>query len=402
MLMNKTKSFLVLALACSSFLAYGMFNAGIGPTLGELADQTSSDVAAVGAVLTFLFLGSLIAQIFVGPLTDRFGQNLIFTISLLLLAAGVVGFTTARSLPFMFVLVLIAGLGQGGVDLGANLLVADAFLQNNTSYLNLLHFFFGLGAFIGPALVGVSLRSVGSGRIVHWVAAGIFVLLAAFTVLLGRTPHKKTDLSSERTATAQGMQVYFSPLLWVMGGLILVYVGLEYGLGTWTTRYMDITTGMSGLYGSLVASAYWGALTLGRLAGSAVSRKMSRMQLLSVALLSAWMGIIGLSLSMERTTLTILFLVWIGFSFGTVYPTGVALVAAAFPRSQGKAVGVLAAMGSIGGLILPWLEGILLEKVSPTAFTLFFVGFGIVILLLLLGAYRLRQSQAAGEVQVAE
>lgn len=393
--MSKTKSLLVLALACGSFLVFGMFNAGIGPILGELADQTSSELAAVGAILTFLFLGSLIAQVFAGPLTDRFGQNLIFTISLLLLAAGVVGFTTARSLPLMLGLVFVAGLGQGGVDLGANLIVADAFPQNNTSYLNLLHFFFGLGAFVGPALVGISMRSTGSGRIVHWIAAGCFALLAVFTLMLGRATRKKPGSPSENKIPAQKMQVYLSPLLWLMGGLILVYVGMEYGLGSWATRYMSVTTGMAGQNGALVTSAYWGALTLGRLAGSAASRKLSRMQLLSMALLSAWMGTVGLTASMENTSLTIFFIVWIGFSFGAVYPTSVALVVAAFPRSQGKAVGMLAAMGSIGGLILPWLEGVLLEKVSPIAFTLFLVSGGIAILLLLLGAARLRKLQAA-------
>jgi fucose permease len=57
----------------------------------------------------------------------------------------------------MFVLAFIAGLGQGGVDMAANLVVTDAAPKNTTSALNLLHFFFGLGAFIGPALVGVAI-----------------------------------------------------------------------------------------------------------------------------------------------------------------------------------------------------------------------------------------------------
>jgi fucose permease len=371
------------------------FNAGIGPILGELAAQTTSELAVAGSILTFLFLGSLIAQIFAGPLTDRFGQNLIFIISMVLFAAGVIGFTTARSLPLMLGLVFIAGMGQGGLDLGANLIVSAAFPKNNTAYLNLLHFFFGFGAFAGPALVGFAMRSTGSGKIIQWIAAGIFIFMAGITLIIQHSIKKVPGGTPESAPSSQGMGVYLSPLLWVMGGLLLVYVGIEYGLGSWATRYMNITTGMAKQNGALVTSAYWGALTLGRLAGSAASRRLSRLQLLSIALIGSMLGVVGVALSMEKTILTIFFIAWTGFSFGTVYPTSMALVVAAFPESQGKSVGVLAAMGSIGGLLLPWMEGVLLEKVSPLSYTLFLTGCGAVLLLLVLGAHKLRKTQTA-------
>ena len=79
----------------------------------------------------------------------------------------------------------------------------------------------------------------------------------------------------------------------------------------------------------------------------------------------------------------IIAIVLMGLSFGTIYPTSVAVMVTAFPADQGKAVGLLTAMGSIGGLSLPWLGGILLENVSPLAFTLF-LNIGIVIMLVLL------------------
>jgi nitrate/nitrite transporter NarK len=57
---------------------------------------------------------------------------------------------------------------------------------------------------------------------------------------------------------------------------------------------------------------------------------------------------------------------------------------AAFPRDQGKAVGMLTALGSIGGLSLPWLAGVLLENGSPLAFTLFMVAGAVIMLVILL------------------
>ena len=161
----------ILALNYLIFLFFGMFMGGIGTVFNELALRTSSALTAVGGIITFLFLGSLLAQIIAGPLTDRYGHRNLLVVSLVILGLGVILFTNARSLPMMLALVFVTGMGQGGVDIGANLVVSDAVGEKNTGALNLLHFFFGVGAFIGPALIGFAIASTGSGLLIHWIAA---------------------------------------------------------------------------------------------------------------------------------------------------------------------------------------------------------------------------------------
>ncbi|HNR02161.1 MAG TPA: MFS transporter [Anaerolineaceae bacterium] len=384
--MQNSKPRLILFIACCMFLAFGMFNAAIGPVLGELAANTNSTLVMVGGVITFLFLGSLAAQLIAGPITDKIGLRVVVLASLLLVAFGLPAFTNVRSYPLMLALVLITGLGQGGIDLSANLMVSGAYPKNTTPMLNLLHFFFGLGAFFGPALVGLSIAATGSGMIIQWVAAGIFLLLAfiVFGMRDGNPP--ASTISSVQPAEVTGQKsVYLSPFMWVIGLLILIYVGAEYGLGSWATRYMGLTAGMAEQNGALVTSAYWGALTLGRLAGAAASRRLDRTRLLGIALIGSFIGTLGLILSPDSVLLTIIFIIVTGFSFGTIYPTSVAVTVAQFPNNQGKAVGLLAALGSIGGLTLPWLAGILLETVSPLVYGIFLF-ISVVILLLLLFA----------------
>lgn len=384
--MQNSKPRLILFIACCMFLAFGMFNAAIGPVLGELAANTNSTLVMVGGVITFLFLGSLAAQLIAGPITDKIGLRVVVLASLLLVAFGLPAFTNVRSYPLMLALVLITGLGQGGIDLSANLMVSGAYPKNTTPMLNLLHFFFGLGAFFGPALVGLSIAATGSGMIIQWVAAGIFLLLAFIVFGMRDGNRPASTISSVQPAEVTGQKsVYLSPFMWVIGLLILIYVGAEYGLGSWATRYMGLTAGMAEQNGALVTSAYWGALTLGRLAGAAASRRLDRTRLLGIALIGSIIGILGLILSPDSVLLTIIFIIVTGFSFGTIYPTSVAVTVAQFPNNQGKAVGLLAALGSIGGLTLPWLAGILLETVSPLVYGIFLF-ISVVILLLLLFA----------------
>jgi fucose permease len=335
-------------------------------------------------VLTFLFLGSLIAQIVSGPLIDRFGQKSILIISLFVISISIFGVTEAHTLPWVFFMFLFAGLGQGGIDMGANLEVANAFPKNNTPFLNLMHFFFGIGAFIGPALVGFAIAITGSGLVIQRIAAGIFFFLAFASIfLLRNTSQKNANDDPLQEKKSEGIKIYLSPLLWLLGSLMLIYIGIEYGLGSWISSYMNITTNMALQKGALVTSAYWGALALGRLAGFTLSRRLSHIQLLALAISSSLVGGIGLVVSHHLIYPTIVCLIWIGFSYGTVIPTTVAFASSAFPEHKGKAVGVLAAMGSIGGMILPWFAGILLGKSASLGYV-WFITLSILFLLIIL------------------
>lgn len=335
----------VLLLAYMTFLIFGMFQAGIGPVLEELSLQTSSSLSIIGGILTFLFLGSLIAQIAAGPLIDRFGAKKVLIISLLFLATGILGFTQAQQIGWMFILVFYAGLGQGGVDLATNLVITDAYPMNNASALNLLHFFFGLGAFISPAFIGLAMDQSGSGLFIHWILAGLFVLIS-FGVLGLIWQSARSQIVKE-TPMAQpeiGLKIFLSPLLWIFGGIFLVFVGVEYGLGSWISNYMKVSTGMALSKGAVITSVYWGALALGRLAASAVSRRVTGVKFLKIALGSCLLGAIGLFISDSMTIPTIVCIVWISFFFASVIPTTVALTSEAFPLHKGKAVGFLSVM----------------------------------------------------------
>jgi fucose permease len=360
---------LILGMAFLTYLLFGMFTAGVGPVLGELSRQTASSLAVIGGVLTFLFLGALLAQLAAGPLIDRFGQRPVIVASLFVLAGGIMAITEARALPWMFAWALFTGIGQGGVDMGANLVVADAASGTSTSALNLLHFFFGMGAFIGPALIALAIGWTDSGLIVHRGVAGLLAVLALalLAALDGRSPGPRI-LQELGSPGYRRTSVYRAPLLWLLGALLLVYVGVEFSIGSWIPSYMSLTTAMNAANGAWVTSAYWAALAAGRLAAAAGGSRLSPTRLLSLGVVGSLLGALGVVLSHGVSLPTILFLIWISFSYGTVYPTTVAVAADTFAQDRGKAVGVLVALGNVGGIALPWMAGLLLAGVSPLAY----------------------------------
>jgi MFS transporter, FHS family, Na+ dependent glucose transporter 1 len=378
--MQNNHSKFILYVACAIFLVFGIITAGLGPILPELATQTGSTISAVGGVFTAIFLGALISQLISGFLVDHFGYKKVLFISMFILATGTIGFSISRSIWWMLAITFVAGLGHGAVDLTTNVMVSNAFPHKNASYMNLLHFFFGAGAFIGPACISLTLTNWNNGIMVLWIAAATIAILAFFVLLLKPV---QTTHSSEPNQPS-GTHVYRSLSLWMFGGLLLLYVGVENGIGGWATTYMNVTTGMVIKSAALVSSGFWGALTVGRLVMVAVSRKFSPRQILLGTFLASCLFGLAFALLSGTYWPSIISIVLIGFFSGAVYPTVMSLVTTTFKRDTGKAASVVAAMGSIGGMLIPLGQGYLLENVSPSA-SAWFATFGLFLMLALFG-----------------
>jgi MFS transporter, FHS family, glucose/mannose:H+ symporter len=368
------------------FFLLGLATAAIGPLLPQLAENARASLEAIGAVFLGIYLGGLAAQLITGPVGDRLGHHRVIFAALLLMAAGLVGISASRSLPLTIMFAALAGLGHGGVTLSGNVFVAVSAGRKSVSALNLVNLFFGLGAFFGPTFVSFSYVRWQNGLPVLWAAAALSVPLAV--VLLQKNFASRQEPTQE---AGGGGQVYRSPLLWGLGLLVLVYVGTEIGMGGWTTTYMERTTGMSLERAALVTAGFWLALTAGRLVSAGLGMRISSWNLLLLTLCGALLGGSLLVLSTGMMALTIAAVMLLGFSFGAVYPTVMAIITTHFSQQPGKAAGAAAAMGSIGGALMPWLQGITLERISDQGGAWFTFSGTLIMLTLLFVLLRVRQ-----------
>jgi MFS transporter, FHS family, L-fucose permease len=202
------------AVACSLFFAYGLIISGIGPALPELADRNASSLADLGGIFTALFFGALVAQLVTGPITDRIGQRPVMLVGSLVLALGTFGATWSHLLLLTFSSMVFAGLGAGTLVVTNNLLAAQLFPERNTSMLNLVNMFFGIGAVLGPMLAGQSLRLVGTVLLSVWAGAALVLLLLAAII---RLPDVHT--SAQEEAPAHARPVWQRAALWMLGAL---------------------------------------------------------------------------------------------------------------------------------------------------------------------------------------
>ncbi|MBK9944032.1 MAG: MFS transporter [Kouleothrix sp.] len=361
----RQRSRIILAVACLCFFAIGTAMAAIGPALPELAAHAGSKIEAVGTLFSAVFLGALLAQLAAGQLSDRVDLRLLLLAGMTLFGLGTLGYATSRMLPLTLACALLAGLGQGTLIVGINIALVRAFAERSTTALNLANVFFGAGNVAGPALAVLSLRAWGGAAPVLGLGAALILIPIGLSTLI---PRFAPPTRVARPAGA--VPIYRAPLLWGLGMLLLVYVGTEISLSGWTTTYLQRTTALDARAGALVTAGFWLALTVGRVIGVLLSARIAPNQLLQLCLSGALIGGLLLALGIGSAPITIAAVLLIGLCFGPIFPTVIAISAHSFGEAQGRAVSIVSSLGSLGGILLPWLQGLLLARSGPIASTL--------------------------------
>jgi fucose permease len=155
--------------------------------------------------------------------------------------------------------------------------------------------------------------------------------------------------------------------LWLLAVLLLVYVGVEIGLGGWAFTYARDAAGLSGAAAALLSSAYWAALTAGRLLSPLVLRRLTPAGLLVAAPALSAAGTLALVLGGTEPAVLVPGLLLTGLGFGPVWPVAFAIAARSFAGQSGAATGLLGMVSAAGGVLLPWLQGRILEGAGATA-----------------------------------
>lgn len=354
-----------------SYLAFVLVgvSAGVGGVLipAQVADYRV-DLSTIGLTFVTFSVGFFVAGVVTGRLLARAGTAWALGVGGLGYLVGAFATAARPSFAGLVALQLVAGFGMGVLESVLNAHLAGQ--PGATTLLNRLHAFFGAGALIGPLLATRML--VTWDWPVVWLVLGVVAVplvaacVAAFPGRAATEAAAAPGKTGAAPATSAERSVAREPAVLLAALFLVVYVGLEIGLGNWGFTYLVEHASVSRYAAGATMSGYWLGLTVGRFVISPVAHRwgLGTRRMVDVCLV----GVVAagaLAWAAPVAWLTSLALVLLGFFLGPLFPTAIAVVPRLTqPHRAPAAIGLMNGLSVVGGAGLPWLAGALAEGVG--------------------------------------
>lgn len=342
-----------------AFIGLGLVTASLGPTLPGLAENTHSLLSEIGFLFATRSIGYFAGAILSGRLMDRFPGHPIVAGMLIVMALLVASVPFFSVLWLLSLVLLLIGLTEGIVDVGCNTTIVWLHGRKIGPYMNGLHFFFGVGAFLAPVIVAQTIIFSGSTLTAYWIIA-LLVFPTAFWLLFLPSP------ASAARQTQQVLKNRHPWLLFLIALLLFLYAGLEVGFGGWVftfAREMEIANPAQAAY---LTSVFWGAFTAGRLLGIPIAFRFKPMLILLIDYLGAVLSIGIIWIWIDSFVVVLIGSAIFGLTIASIFPTALSL-AERNMRITGKVTSCFFMGSSIGNMTIPWMMGQVFAVVGPQA-----------------------------------
>ncbi|MFI0775994.1 MFS transporter [Streptomyces sp. NPDC021212] len=373
--------------SCVGFVLFGALQALYGPAIPAFRAAYGLSPSAAGLALSAHFVGGVAGVLVFDRLFGRVGNRAVLGCSYLLMGGGAAGFALAPGWPFALAMALLAGLGFGGVGYGLNQLFAVGFGRRGAAMLNVLNAHFGIGAVLGPALIGL----VGADRY-----PAVFLGFAALTLAPALCLAGVRDRAPARGATEADVTgrsgARNRSLATVLGAFVLLYVlhvGIEAGVGGSEPTHLE-TVGYGATVAASATSVYWLMMTVGRFLVAPLALRLSAPAIIVVSCA----GMTGCLLLAAIPALAPYAYAGVGLFIAPIFPTGLSWLGRVAPRVR-RAGALVIAASMIGGVAAAPVLGKAIELAGVRAVPLVLGGVSAVCLITTLWLIRATSSSVS-------
>lgn len=366
----------------AAFIGLGLISASLGPTLPALAAQTQTELREVSFLFTTRATGYLLGSFFGGRIYDRVPGHPVMGLALLIMAAGMIVVPFLSLLWGVALILLAIGIAEGALDVGGNALLVWIHRSRMGPYMNALHLFFAVGAFLSPIVIAQAMVATGGISWAYWLLALYAAPIAIWLLRLKSPRHEAAHVSGGERQNV--------PINWRLTALVMlfmaVYVGGEVGVGGWLYTYaveMGLANTTSAAY---LTSVYWGAFMIGRILSIPIATRFRPRVILWTDLIGCMLSI-ALMIALPQSQ----WAVWVGaFGFGlfvaSIFPTVITWSERRMNMS-GSVTSMFLVGSSIGAIVLPWFIGQLFDRYGawitmPAIFASLVVLSGVFVLLM--------------------
>jgi MFS transporter, FHS family, glucose/mannose:H+ symporter len=341
------------AIACLGMAAFGIVLTTLGASLPRVMSDFGIDKAQAGALLSLLSLGVLAGSLVFGPIVDSRGHRSLLVFAFASIIIGLEATAFAPSIGVLRGAVLFIGFSGGLLNGAVNALASDVSAEQRAARLTFVGAFFGVGAAGVPLLLATLSGRASHATILAGIAPAIMVPLvmtALATFPPSKLPHSLPLAHQRRLLTDRA--------LLLMGMILFLESGVESTVAGWTTTFFVLELGVGAEHAPLYLSLFWLGLLLARLTLGVVLRRASgvRVVLVSIALSLASVALLVSSQSAATAAVAVFLL---GCGLAAAFPVIFGFIGDRFAELSGSAIGLSLGMALIGGMLLPYVTGLL-------------------------------------------
>lgn len=355
---------LLLAIIYLAFISLGLPDGLLGAAWPTVYPEMNVPLSYAGFISTIISAGTIISSLLSDALTKKLGAGRVTAISVGLTAFALFGFSRSNAFILLCLFAIPYGLGAGSVDAALNNYVA---LHYESRHMSWLHCSWGVGASIGPYIMGYALTSGQGWRAGYEYVALIQIVLTA--VLFFSLPMWKKRVGSEqeqlKTERALSLREIFAidgakeVMLFFFG-----YCAVEQTMGLWAGSYLVLYRGLSADIAASLASMFFLGITVGRALSGFITIKLN-----DTAMIRLGLGIIALGIAVMLLPFglasSLAGIVLVGLGCAPVYPCIIHSTPEHFGAENSQAIiGVQMASAYTGILVMPPLFGVIARSIS--------------------------------------
>ena len=359
----------LLAIIYLAFISLGLPDTMLGSAWPEMHLQLAVPVSYAGIISMLIATGTVIASLTSDLLTRRLGTGRVPALSVALTAAALLGFSLAPSFWVLCLIALPYGLGAGAVDVALNNYVAIHFHARHMSWL---HCFWGIGATLGPYIMGACLTGGwgwhGGYRTVGLIQLALTACLFLTLPLWRGARTQVNGASVEQTPSPGALALLRLPGVKADLLALFAYQGLEQTIGLWAASFMVMARGISAQQAATWAALFYLGMTLGRLLSGFLTLRFTDQAMVRLGQGVTALGILLTVLPLGHLTLCA-GLLCLGLGCAPIYPSLLHETPSNFGIALSQAVmGLLMACAYVGTTLLAPVFGLIAQNVSIRLF----------------------------------
>lgn len=406
---------LLLAIIYLAFISLGLPDSLLGSAWPVMYREFSVPVSYAGIISMIIAAGTIVSSLQCDRLTKKLGTGKVTALSVFITAAALFGFSVSHSFTALCIWAIPYGLGAGCVDASLNNYVALHYASRHMSWL---HCMWGVGASLGPYIMGFALSNGQSWNMGYRYIGILQIVLTAVLLfslplwkgrgtagqnavgqdagqsvgrnVTGTGSGKDMDAGQNATGTDSGEaagkgentssgqdkaltlpQIFRIPGAKEVMLTFFCYCAVEQTAGLWASSYLVLHWGISSETAANFASMFYIGITAGRALGGFLTMKLNDRQMIRLGQAVILFGIALLLLPIGKGT-ALFGLIAVGLGCAPIYPSIIHSTPDHFGADRSQAlIGVQMAAAYVGTCIMPPIFGLIANHISIVLFPVY-------------------------------